>query len=114
MDPQLGEHLAQVPLHGPRAEEQPRADLRVRQPVAGQPRDLPLLRGQLVARLGRPLADRLAGGLQLTAGALGERLHADRRELVVRRPELRARVHAAILPAQPFAVEQVSAGELRA
>ena len=39
-DAELGEHLAQVPLDGARAEEQPRADLRVRQAVAGQPGDL--------------------------------------------------------------------------
>ena len=35
-------------------------------------RDLPLLRGQLVARLDRPLANLLAGRQQLAAGALGE------------------------------------------
>ena len=68
--------------------------------------------GQIVARLDRPLAHRLAGRQQLTAGALGERLHADRRELVVRGAQLRTRVDPAILAAQPLAVEQVRAGEL--
>ena len=48
------------------------------------------------------------------SGALGERLHADRRELVVGGAELHAGVDAAILPAQPLAVEQVGAGELGA
>ena len=46
------------------------------------------------------------------AGALGERLHADRGEQVVGGAQLRARVDAAILAAQPLAVEQVRAGEL--
>ena len=114
LDPELGEHLAQVPLHGARAEEQPRADLRVRQPVAGQPRDLPLLRGQLVARLDPALAHLLAGGQQLATGALGERLHPHLGEHPVRRPQLRARVDAPTLAAQPLAVEQVRAGVLAA
>jgi hypothetical protein len=41
-DAELGEDLAQVVLHGARADEQPRADLGVGQPLAGQPRDLRL------------------------------------------------------------------------
>jgi hypothetical protein len=40
-----------VPFHGARAEEEPRADLRVREAVAGQLGDLSLLRRQVVARL---------------------------------------------------------------
>lgn len=39
-DRELGEHLAQVPLHGARAEEQPRADLGIRRPVASEPSEL--------------------------------------------------------------------------
>ena len=46
-DAELGEDLAQVVLDGARADEQPGADLRVGQAVAGQPRDLGLLGGQL-------------------------------------------------------------------
>jgi hypothetical protein len=45
------EHLAQGPLHGPPAEEEPCTGLRVREPIARQPRDLPLLRRELVAGL---------------------------------------------------------------
>ena len=56
MDPKLGEHLAQVPLHGAWTEKEPRADLGVRQPVAGQLGYLPLLCGQIVAGLGPALA----------------------------------------------------------
>ena len=51
-DAELGEDLAQVVLDGARADEQPRADLRVGEAVARQPGDLRLLRGELVARLG--------------------------------------------------------------
>ena len=43
-DPELGEHVAQVPLDGARAEEQAGADLGVREPVAGELGDLALLR----------------------------------------------------------------------
>jgi len=44
-DAELGEDLAQVVLDRARADEQPGADLRVGQAVAGQPRDLSLLWG---------------------------------------------------------------------
>jgi hypothetical protein len=50
-DAELGEDLAQVVLDGVGADEQPGADLRVGQAVAGQPRDLGLLGGQLLAGL---------------------------------------------------------------
>ena len=43
-DPELREDLPQMPFDGARAQEQPRADLRVREPVAREPCDLPLLR----------------------------------------------------------------------
>ena len=52
-DVELAEHLAQVVLDGARADEQLRADLRVGVPVARQPRDLELLRRQLVPRVRR-------------------------------------------------------------
>src|SRR5438477_1443959 len=59
-DVELGEHVVQMPLNRPRAEKQPRTDLRIRKPIAGQARDLALLRRQVVARLERPLAYLLA------------------------------------------------------
>ena len=101
-----------MPLHGPWADEQPRADLRVRQPVAGESRDQLLLRRELVTSRVLSLADRPAGGQQLAAGALGERLHADGVESVVRGAQLFARVDAPALAAQPLAVEQLRPGEL--
>src|SRR5215204_2562082 len=112
-DPKLDEHLAQVPLDRARAEEEPCPDLGVRQAVASQPSDLPLLLGQVVARLDAALAHRLARRLQLAAGALRERLHADRGEQPVGGAELDAGVDATVLTAQRLAVEEMSAGELR-
>src|SRR4051795_10793440 len=109
---ELGEHVAQMPLDSPRAEEELRPDLRVRQPIGGKQRDLPLLRGQIVASLDGPPTHLLAGGLKLFAGALGERLHADRGQHLVGRAQLVARVDPAVLAAQPLPVEQMSAGEL--
>src|ERR1700720_274214 len=69
-DPELAEHLAQVPLHCARAEEELGADLGIRLPVRGYARDLRLLRGQVVERLNGALAHRLAGGLQLATRAV--------------------------------------------
>ena len=40
-----------MPLDRSRADEQPRTDLRIRQPITGKPPDLELLSGQLVASL---------------------------------------------------------------
>jgi hypothetical protein len=48
LDAEFDEDLFQVVLDGACAEEQPDADLGIRQPVAGHPRDLGLLRGQLM------------------------------------------------------------------
>ena len=51
---------------------------------------------------------------ELVAGAFGERLHAHRREQLVRDVELGARVEPATLAPQPLAVQQLCAGELGA
>ena len=69
-----------MPFDSAWAEEQPRADLWVRQSLACQLRDMPLLCRQFVTRLGAALSHVLAGGHQLLAGALGERVHPDRCE----------------------------------
>ncbi len=119
-DIKLGEDLAQVVLDRARADEQPRADLRVGEPFVGQPRHLGLLGGQRITTglvgtradgLPDALADGLAGGHQLAAGPLGERLHAHRVQHAVGGAQLLPRVHAAVLPAQPLPVEQVTAGQ---
>src|SRR3954454_15936020 len=113
-DPELGEHLPEVPFDGARAEEQLGADLGVSSALSCQPCDVRLLRRQLVARLVAALAHRLAGGQQLTACAFGEPVGAHRREHLVRRAQLRTRIAPAVLTAQPLAVEQMAARELGA
>ena len=113
-DAELDEYLAQVPFDGTGRQEQLGGDLRVRQAVAGQPRDECFLRRELVRGLDGALVYGLAGGDQLPAGALGERLHANRLEHVVGRPQLRARIAGPALAAQPLPVQQVRAGQIRA
>src|SRR6185312_13495992 len=62
-DAELGEDLAQVVLDRVCADEQTGADLRIRQPLAGQPGDLRLLGRQLLMPGGLgALADSPAGG----------------------------------------------------
>ena len=114
VDVELGEHLAQVVLDRARADEQLGADLRVRQPVASEPRDLSLLGGECIACLVRAFARSLAGGRQLAAGALRERLHPHLTQHLVSGAELLACLHPAALAAQPFAVDEVRTGELDA
>src|SRR4051794_30715715 len=104
-DLELGEHLPQVPLDCAGAEEQPGADLGIGKTVAREAGDLLLLRRELVARLDRALARPRARRHELAAGALGERLHADRVEHLVGGAQLRARIRTPALPAQPLAVE---------
>jgi len=91
-----------------------RTDLRVRQPVAGQLGDLPLLRGWLVARLDRPFAHPFAGRQQLGPGALGKSIGTDRGEQVMRAAQLLTRVQPAILTPQPLPVVQPGTGEVPA
>ena len=92
-----------------------RADLGVGEAVAGQPGDLGLLGGELVAASRRCACGRVSPvAEQLALGALGERLDAHRGEHLVGGAQLLARVQAAALAAQPFAVEQMGAGELHA
>ena len=53
----------------------------------------------------------LAGGQQLAAGALGERLGPEAAEVGVGAAQLLARVRAAVLAPQPLAVQEPAAGE---
>src|SRR5918995_1260758 len=111
-DAELAEDVAQVPLNGAGADEQLRADLGIRAPIARQAGDLRLLRGELVARLHRALTDRLARGQQLAARALGERCSAHRGEHLVRHAQLLARIDPTLFAAQPFAVDEPHASEV--
>ena len=65
--------------------------------VAGQTRDLDFLRRQGVTGVRGGPARSLPGGEELAAGALSERVSTHAAEHVVRRAELFARVHAAVL-----------------
>jgi hypothetical protein len=94
-----------VPLDGPRAQEQLRADLRVRLPVRRTLRDLKLLPCKFVGRFHGAPAHR-PGGQQLAPGGLGINLHADVEEHLVCGAELLAGVDAAGIAAQPLAVDQ--------
>ena len=58
------------------------------------------------------LRDGLARGQELVAGALGEPLGPDAAEHLVGGSELLARVDAAVLATQPFAVQEPGAGEV--
>jgi hypothetical protein len=100
-----------VVLDRARADEQPGGDLLIREAVIGEPGDLHLLRGELAARPDGAFAHRLAGGLQLSTGPLGEPLHAHRAVQLLGDAQLLAGVPAPTLAAQPFAVEQMGAGE---
>ena len=84
----------------------------LREPVAGEPGDLLLLRRELLARLERALAPLRAGGDQLAPGALGERLHPDLGEHLLGRPEPLARLAETRLAAQPLSVHEMAAREL--
>jgi hypothetical protein len=85
----------QVPFDGVHANEQLRADLLICQAVAGQPRNLRLLGGQLVARADPP-AHLLAGGDQLSTSPLGETLRTNPCEYVVGFAELSSGIRTPI------------------
>src|SRR2546423_130992 len=113
-DVELAVDLAEVVFDRARADEEPRADLGVGMAVPGEPRDLGLSRGEPIRRFDGAFAGGLAAGQQLARGALLEPLHAHRREHLVRGAQLLAGIQAPFPAAQPFAVEEVGASELRA
>jgi hypothetical protein len=113
-DSELGVDVAQMPLDGPRTEEQPGTYLVVREPVTGQLGDVALLRGEIVAGLDDAPAALLASRDEFAVRARGERFHAHRREQLVREVEFGARVEPATFAPQPFAVQEMRASELRA
>jgi hypothetical protein len=111
-DAELGEHVVEVPFHGPGAQEEHASDLGVRKPVARKAGNLALLRCEVAARLVLALAHRFAGCKQLAAGALAECLHAELGEHVVRDAKLVARVDSAALAPQPLSIEEMGPREL--
>src|SRR4051794_946389 len=113
-DVELQEDLAQVVLHRTGADEQLRADLRVRETISGEPSDLRLLGCEDVEGVHSPSERSLPGSQELATGALGERPGPEATEQLVCGAQLITRIHPATLSPEPFAVEQMRAGELDA
>jgi hypothetical protein len=67
-DLELREHSIQVAPNRAGGEEEALADLTIGQSASGELGDLELLRGEVVAEIGRAPSDRLARGPQLPAG----------------------------------------------
>src|SRR6185503_5535551 len=113
-DPELGEDLPQVPFHGARAQVELEPDLGVRQSFAGEPGDLRLLLSEIVRPFRGLRPDLLPGGRQLAPRAPGKRFHPYAVEHPERLEQFVPGVYAPVDPAQPFAVNQVGARQLRA
>src|SRR5437868_11434281 len=95
-DAELREHLVQVVFDGSRADEELSPDLGVRVTLRREPGNLCLLRSELVARVDRALARRLARRKQFACGARAKRFGAHGGEQLVRRAQLLAGVDAAV------------------
>src|SRR4051812_22900659 len=106
VDPQLPEHLVQVVLDRPRAEEQRGGGVAVARARGHEPRHLTLLRRQpleratAVARRARP------GRAELVARPLGPRVRAGALEVLERGAEGTAGLRLAARPAQALAEEE--------
>src|SRR5438309_11635174 len=95
---ELPERLAQVVFDGARADEEWGGDLAVRVAIGRETRDLRLLRRELVERVGGPLSCMLARRLQFDPRALGEGVHPEVHEELVRGSELVPRIDPAGSP----------------
>src|SRR5580700_5326109 len=111
---QLREHIAQVVGDGGLADENSRADFRVGEAVARQPRDLRLLGSELISGFDAAFPRALTRGRQLALASVGESLGAHAREHLERGTQLLPGLAAAALASQPLAVDQVGAGKLQA
>ena len=111
-DLELPEHLVQVVLHGARADEELRADLRVRVAVARQPRDLELLGRQRIPVVGRDPARGLTGGEELAARPLCEPVGTHVAEALVCDTQLLARVDPTVLAPEPLSVHEPAPRQL--
>ncbi len=112
-DLELVEDLAQVVLDRMGADEQLCADLRVGVAVAGEIGDLCFPGSEVRRRVDGPLARPLPGRTQLASGARGECFRAHCREHLPCPAQLFAGVDSPTLPSEPFAVEEVSARNVR-
>ena len=112
-DADLAEDVAEVGLDRLGADEELRGDLGVGAAVPSQPGDVLLLRRELIERVDPPLAHLLAGGEQLMAGPLGERLGTHLDERLIGGSELLTSIDPAALTTQPLSVDQLRSGQLR-
>lgn len=99
-------------IDGPWADEQLGGDLLRRGTRGDQVGDLQLVRRQLVDGGDASAPSALARRPELALGSSGEPFGADRPQPVERASQPGAGVHAAVLPAEPFAVEQLRPTEL--
>src|SRR5690349_1860447 len=109
---ELAEHLAEVIVDGARADEQLRGDFAVRRSGRGEVRYPRFLRREVDGGLRGAGAGALAGRAQFGGGLLGEPVRAHRGKHVMRGTQLVPRVPPPLGPAEPLAVEQVSAREI--
>src|ERR1700733_13489919 len=96
-----------MPFNGSGTHEELRSDLGVGQSVLSQQRDLSLLRGQIVARLGYSLSSSRTRRKQFPVSSLSKAPHSHDGEHFERDSQLAPRVHSPPLSAQPLSVEQV-------
>ena len=109
-DAELGEDLVQVVFDGTQAHERLSGDVRVGQALAGQPGDLGFPGGEPIGWISLALAHLLAGGTQLTRGPFGKPVGLHGGEHLVSGTQRLAGIHAAVLAAQPFSVNEMSPG----
>src|SRR4051812_31691137 len=100
-----------MPFDRPRADEELRADLRVRAPVARKLSDVLLLGRELVTSFNHPPAHDLTCGEQFATRAVSKAVHPVVEEHLVRQTKLFARIRPPALATQPFAVQEVRAGK---
>src|SRR5262249_30252563 len=112
VDPELCQHLVQMPLDGAGAQVELFSDLRICTSVAREPYDVLLLGGEIIASVIAALADPLARRQKLASRALGEPYSAHRDECLVRLAKLLARIDSALLAPQPLAVSKSGTGEV--
>lgn len=111
-DPEFGEDLAEVPLDGSRAEVQCSGDLGAGEPFRSEPGDVGFLGCQVSVCLYRTFAYRLPTCCEFVSRAISECLNSHRDQRLVGRSQLGPGIGPAAFPAQPFAVEELRAGEL--
>ena len=113
-DAQLGEDLSEMPLDRARTEEESSADLCVGQAVAGEPRYVELLEGQLLEGLDTPSGRLVTDQGEFSPGSFGERGYPHRGQHVVSGAQLFPGLYALAGAAQPLAVQEVASGQLQA